>query len=105
MNGDWHNCFGHDVDYRELDGCPVCELSAEVAALEAKLPQWQPIETAPKDATEILVWADGRGCAVVTWMVEGYAGPTWQLTHTGSYAEDSEVYWPTHWMPLPEPPK
>ena len=33
MNGDWHNCFDHDVDYREPDGCPVCELSAEVAAL------------------------------------------------------------------------
>jgi hypothetical protein len=28
----------------------------------------------------------------------------WELVESGSYAEDGE-WWPTHWMPLPEPPK
>lgn len=56
--------------------------------------EWQEIETAPKDGTEILAW-NGETCLCVVFhdgaWVENY-----------DYAELVEI--PTHWMPLPKPP-
>jgi len=55
---------------------------------------WQPIETAPKDDTDVLVLCDGEiviGC---------FAGGMWWLEQTTYEKRD-----PTHWMPLPELPK
>ena len=65
---------------------------------------WQPIDTAPKDETPILGFADGE-IAVVEWYEEDLApaGGYWSLTVCGSFAESGE-WWPTHWQPLPEPP-
>lgn len=60
--------------------------------------EWQPIETAPKDGTEVLIF-DGANRTV------GYFNRYWSLSVMGAYAEDDEIYDPTHWMPLPEPPK
>lgn len=70
---------------------------------------WQPIETAPKDGSVIFVAHAGG-----TWMANykpvyqsGYRpdNPWFALllnhNHIGKYP--SLV--PTHWMPLPEPPK
>lgn len=59
--------------------------------------KWQPIETAPM-ATWILVWAPSsivRSAALCQidgrkWWTEGRSGEL--------------GFWPTHWMPLPEPP-
>lgn len=70
--------------------------------------EWQPIETAPKDGTPIIVgnsagpWV-ARYCAVFQ---SGYRPENpWQCMmlnrwHMPRHA--SSV--PTHWMPLPEPP-
>ena len=61
--------------------------------------EWKPIETAPEDS-EILLW-DGKGI---------YIGECWPDCR----GDDSQPYFivleigqifPTHWMPLPEPPK
>lgn len=61
---------------------------------------WQPITTAPKDGTPILGCAEGT-ITVVRWFS---MGEYWNLEVTGAGAEDGE--WnPTHWRPLPEPPK
>jgi hypothetical protein len=67
---------------------------------------WQPIETAPKDGTAILVrvpnyaYDSSETMTVVRWRHE-----CWELTRGGSYAEDHDLNaTPTHWMPLPEPP-
>jgi Protein of unknown function (DUF551) len=57
---------------------------------------WQPIETAPKDGTDILVYSNERIISA-HWSVPADA---WvEVVHDYSFAA------PTHWMPLPEPPK
>ena len=59
---------------------------------------WQPIETAPKGGTRILVYAPravelGRDPI----RIDEFRDGDWQ--HTNKH------YWPaTHWMPLPEAP-
>jgi len=63
--------------------------------------QWQPIETAPKDGTQILVtWAD-------TWDTGGphielceYGGERWMYTYDGDCPSEP----PTHWMQRPNGP-
>lgn len=85
--------------------------------------EWQPIETAPKDGTLILV----AGPVIDSSDVAGYV--PWKETYVvlawwegscwlgcfGDYHDtgcpicggwfEYPVVWPTHWMPLPEPPK
>jgi hypothetical protein len=63
--------------------------------------EWQPIETAPKDGTKILVNA-GRQGMFVTWWVPHIAAKLgdrygWHYTSNGWLA-------PLYWQPLPEPP-
>ena len=59
---------------------------------------WQPIETAPKDAT-ILIGDVGGVHAGYWWeTTTGFSG--WALCDQAP----QEQFNPTHWMPLPEPP-
>ena len=71
---------------------------------------WQPIETAPKDETEIMLFeqaASGPMYRVGYWEADGTplddggVGEGWSLADEG-YIGCIE---PTHWMPLPNPPK
>ena len=59
---------------------------------------WQPIETAPKDRSEILLHREPCGSvANGYWLSEAYAGNgawIWPYVHKT----------PTHWMPLPPAP-
>ena len=75
---------------------------------------WQPIETAPKDGTQIDVWAKGYRIPDVKWGTPphvcygGYCDscPTrecWYDANGLALDEDSGEE-PTHWMPLPPPP-
>ena len=71
------------------------------AALEAaERAAWQPIETAPKDGTEVLLIISayndpsrGRAYVIARW--------EW-----GGWIDDEEIsiHPPTHWRPLPQPP-
>lgn len=54
--------------------------------------EWQPIETGPKDGTEILGW-DGHEVVTVSWC----ESHEWSTGYAGFYKI-------THWMPLPQPP-
>lgn len=58
--------------------------------------EWQDIKTAPKDETSILTYC--RGCISVRYWGEGDDDEmAWQPRIRGCF--------PTHWMPLPAPPK
>lgn len=59
--------------------------------------KWQPISSAPKDGTEILVY---QGTLVYHAKWGGERHPTWVYPKTGISFVDSS----THWQPLPEPP-
>jgi hypothetical protein len=75
--------------------------------------EWQPIETAPKDGTKLLMSVFFPGdtiCEPFTEVTIGY----WDH---GNALDDPESIWhrepdwdvptigdPTHWMPLPAPP-
>lgn len=64
--------------------------------------EWQDIATAPRDGATVLLW-----CVVESggWAQTGY------FEHNESYAGWLDSYEgvgladPTHWRPLPEPPK
>lgn len=63
--------------------------------------EWQDISTAPKDGTRVLL-TDGLNTASV-----GFWRRTYEEWHPN---EMTEINWwrmqpPTHWMPLPKPPK
>jgi len=64
---------------------------------------WQPIETAPKDGTQVLLHLSDGQATVAEYVMatDGFAG--WEVAHT----ERGAIYLmirATHWMPLPEPP-
>lgn len=67
--------------------------------------EWQPIETAPRDGTAILV-TDGQ-TQRVAWTQHpaehgNVAAWTYYITRSGAYVV---IMNPTHWMPLPSPPE
>ncbi|MCJ2084514.1 DUF551 domain-containing protein [Methylobacterium sp. E-005] len=76
------------------------------AVFAAAIPSgwWRPIETAPKDGTEILIANEFCRAQIAWWLPEGHAfecenGPTWVIPS----GRGGKLY-PTHWMPLPAPP-
>lgn len=67
--------------------------------------RWKPIETAPKDGTEILAW-NGESVQQSWWDDTVYRQGKWCIWRD---AKLGHIYWldpvPTHWMPLPLPPQ
>ena len=72
-----------------------------IAIAEARAQDWQPIETAPKDGSRILVKdrPHGLGMCVASagWRNDAPHLIEWQVVN-------DVVAHPTHWMPLPKPP-
>ena len=66
-----------------------------IKQLEAQ--QWQPIESAPKDGTYVLLLlAKPRNVIQARWSAMGW---------TDCWCAYVAPYSPTHWMPLPEAPQ
>lgn len=66
--------------------------------------EWQPIETAPKN-TLVLIW-DGRiMCVAERWTYNGGKAWNWSAVGASGYECEDDFESPTHWMPLPEPPR
>lgn len=67
--------------------------------------EWRPIETAPKDGTDVLVSRrddDGEGeFAVAQWWVHAWAFMSGRPGDMPALLG----FIPTHWRPLPSPPK
>lgn len=61
--------------------------------------EWQPLETAPKDGRAILGFIPGWFAICGTWFQDGQ----WWM----AAGQDGRMGCPppTHWMPLPEPPR
>lgn len=57
--------------------------------------EWQPIETAPKDGTDILVFHPVSAEQFVVYFKLGY----WYVSSNTRLSKA-----PSHWMSLPEPP-
>lgn len=61
---------------------------------------WQPIETAPKDILKpVLLWTDSG--LFLGFRFPGFA----QVRDRWVQADVLDEVYPTHWMPLPEPPE
>ncbi|MBC9176780.1 DUF551 domain-containing protein [Pseudoroseomonas ludipueritiae] len=81
---------------------PDTKTAPALADLKAAL-QWLPIETAPRDGNNILVWpftfanwAGTHHVVTMAWFDDNLKG--WSIIGTGM------IIHPTHWRPLPEPP-
>jgi hypothetical protein len=88
----------HNVPRHEENGCEVaiCERIHMLAKA------WQPIETAPKDGTKVLLYWKPLPYAKRKWgtiRLGRWNGSSWQMEMGGLYRCDC-----THWMPLPLPP-
>lgn len=76
------------VDGTDLDCTAETQAREVLRQLRAAgvLPQWQPIETAPKDGTVFDIWVAGAGRIVNVKHARAYHGAT-------------------HWQPRPEAPQ
>jgi hypothetical protein len=76
-------------------GVPKIHKQNPVEYIRADLvPQWQPIETAPKDGTEIIVLCRRKKVSLGWYFSASTNNKHW-LNENGSKIN------PTHWMPLP----
>ncbi len=76
---------------------------------------WQPIATAPRDGTWVLVTSiDGKPYSACydtaedtfyDWLKDDFFSGGWtDYDDDGGDSPHTRRYDPTHWMPLPEPP-
>lgn len=68
---------------------------------------WQPIETAPKDETGVLLFQGGQTFSPCEWQKEGVISEVgfWLWWQSESSGWMTELKNPTHWRPHPEPPE
>lgn len=83
------------------------------------LPTWQPIDTAPRDGTEVIVmhctyYGDGISPTIDGPFTAAFQNGEWRSSWDGSEVIEymdwggtdyKYIMAPTHWMPLPTPPK
>lgn len=68
--------------------------------------EWKPIESAPRDGTQILIWSThGEFYIVVPHL--SYDAPKEDFTKRWTWKEKAGMYgiYATHWTPLTEPQK
>lgn len=67
--------------------------------------EWKPIESAPKDGSKFLFIEEKGRIQVGRMDSEWGGGKSLFVCLTGTGADWYPSVNPTHWMPLPEPPK
>lgn len=72
--------------------------------------KWQPISTAPKDGSTVMVYPatwNGQTASMARWEMDEHAKnprPYWRRGDDMGRVSYSRGTSPTHWMPLPAPP-
>jgi len=90
----WYDSVHGEPSYQEAFEAGIAWQAAQ-AAQPAQMPGWLPIESAPKDGTEVLL---GGKCGSVTCAIYSQREQRW-------YGDtDCPCEWATHWMPLPAAP-
>lgn len=84
---------------RAQSDCAILEGALE--ALDSIAGGWREIETAPRDGTVILGADFERGYRGLVL----YQPPEWHMVNLSCDKTIGMGFYPTHWMPLPEPPK
>lgn len=92
-------------------GKAIDHLCASAQKFSVALREWQPIETAPLDQSVLIFIpspvAEHYGPAIYRGLcVENMNHErVWKTSALHSGRDCGANYWPTHWMPLPEPPE
>jgi hypothetical protein len=66
--------------------------------------QWQPIETAPKDNSCVLVYVPMKTTKFIATAFWDTVACEWRVAWTGLQNGPSRIENPTHWAPLPDAP-
>ena len=77
----------------------MCVKMDRVTHVEHRL--WQPIESAPRDGTVVLVWTR-EGCQLASYFTGQPGG--WVEKDAWYRLTEDTTGLPTHWMPLPAAP-
>jgi hypothetical protein len=93
---DWY--WHHGAEWNATSVKPVFEAGFKLGAKS----EWQPIETAPKDGTYILLFIEDSVISA-RWRIADWDVAVLSSHGCGCCASGNSA--PTHWMPLPEPPK
>lgn len=67
--------------------------------------EWQPIATAPKNLTRVDVWVKVDDTGAGYRVANAYHFREWWWDSSSGAQAYRIMPDPTHWMPLPEPPK
>ena len=87
--------------YSDTDGEITDRRAAKAAAEVAERvmgKQWREIESAPKNGKQVLLFDDGEGVCIGQY-TNFYESSLWSNDQRNLTLD------PTHWMPLPQPPK
>ena len=101
----------NDISMSQEEYDFLCELRSRWESgqlVEKHMSPWQPIETAPKDATKVDLWSAHAGRIVdAEWCNSSplYPDGHWVRDILSPGETDLEWYNPTHWMRPPEAPK
>ena len=96
-----HYLVGNDFDFREGEADLFLRehYTAINDCLSAQEPEWQPIETAPRDGTELILAYKG-----VTYSGRWYVHKSICGWVTDFFDCSDCDFEPTHWQALPQPP-
>ena len=100
------NQLHEQLSYRDLQASGGLFPEASLSEALPACPQWQPIETAPKDGRSILL-LNGDQVSYGGWISAADQGADVgeeYLIAAGWWSVDLSDNDPTHWMPLPTPP-
>jgi hypothetical protein len=91
-----------DMSIREIIEAYEAAKPEQQTSREDELVGWQPIETAPKDGTKIIVYRPKADTGYIPHVGMDY----WMKTSYGSYCWGKSRIdtKPTHWMPFPPSP-